>query len=338
MERASRQLRNQNGLLVFMAIFSSLFLMSVNSEAADPSADYPSRPIEFIAPSGPGSAWDVVGRLMSDIIEKEKMLTQPMVVLNKPGALNSVGMSYVFEKKGSPYAVIGVTGNIIVTPLMVVPKLQYNYKSFSPIANLSIEGSVLAVKSDSPFKTIDDLIAEARKRPKELTMGGGSLSSHENLMSLSIQKLKGVKWNFISFLGGDAESITNLLGGNVHFIFISPVVIADHVTAGKVRVLLAGASTRFPQFKNAPTFQEAGLGEPFETYRGIIGPPNMPDYAVRKLEGTLKKVIDSNRFKEYLRVNAILPKWMTHDEYSKFLDKENDRLTKMLTEYDLLPK
>ncbi len=338
MKRAHRQLRDRRGLLVFVAMFSFLLLMAVDSKAADPSADYPSRPIEFVAPSGPGSAWDVLGRLMSDIFQKEKILSQPMVVLNKPGALNSVGMGYVFERKGSPYAVIGVTSNIILTPLLVVPKLPYNYKSFVPVANLSTEGSVLAVRSDSPFKTIDDLIAEARKRPKELIMGGASLTSHENLMGLSIQKVKGVKWNYISFAGGDREAITNLLGGNVNFIFISPVVIADHVRVGKLRVLLAGASTRFPQFKDAPTFQEAGLGEPFETYRGIIGPPNMPDYAVKKLEAAFKKVTESDRFKEYLRVNAIVSKWMSHDDYSKFLDKQNDRWTKVLAEFDLLPK
>ncbi len=338
MKRAHRQLRNQIGLLIYVATLSYLLLMAVDSKAANPSADYPSRPIEFVAPSGPGSAWDVLGRLMSDIFQKEKILSQPMVVLNKPGALNSVGMTYVFERKGSPYVVIGVTSNIIVTPLLVVPKLPYNYKSFTPIANLSTEGSVLAVKSDSPFKTIDDLIAETRKRPKELIMGGASLTSHENLMGLSIQKTKGVKWNFISFAGGERESITNLLGGNVHFIFISPVVIADHVRAGKLRVLLAGASTRFPQFKDAPTFQEAGLGEPFETYRGIIGPADLPGYAVEKLEGAFKKVTESDRFKDYLKVNGIVPKWMSHNEYSIFLDKQSDRYTKVLAEFDLLPK
>jgi tripartite-type tricarboxylate transporter receptor subunit TctC len=81
----------------------------------------------------------------------------------------------------------------------------------------------------------------------------------------------------------------------VHFVFSGPANSFDHVRAGKLRILLAGAPNRYPQFKNVPTIKEAGLGEPLVAYRGIVGPPNMPDYAVKKIEMVFKKVVDTDR-------------------------------------------
>jgi tripartite-type tricarboxylate transporter receptor subunit TctC len=81
------------------------------------------------------------------------------------------------------------------------------------------------------------------------------------------------------------------LGGNVHFSFVSPHQALDHVHTGKLRVFLACAPNRYPEFKDIPTIKEAGLGDPIVTYRGIVSPPNMPDYAAKKLEAALKKVM-----------------------------------------------
>ncbi|MDI6755214.1 MAG: tripartite tricarboxylate transporter substrate binding protein [Thermodesulfobacteriota bacterium] len=337
MKRDDRQLRNQGGLLVCVAIFSLLLLMAVDGKAADPSADYPSRPIDYVCHTSPGGSMDVLGRLVANIIQKEKILSQPMVVLNKPGSGGAVALGYVLERKGNPHLVLGVTSSTFhCTPLL--EKLPYNYKSFVPIANLISEGSVLAVRSDSPFKTMDDIIAEARKRPKELTQGGGSFTSNESMMGLSIQKAKGVKWNFLSFAGGEPEYVINVLNGNVHFILANPAPLTDHVRAGKLRVILAAAPTRYPQFKDAPTMTEAGMGEPILTYRGLVGPPNMPDYAVKKLEVAFRKVMDNDQFKKYMEDNGMLPTWMSPDEFSKFNDKASGQFQLLLSELNLLKK
>jgi putative tricarboxylic transport membrane protein len=336
MKKDDRQLVFQNGLHLCATIFSLLILMVVNGEAADPSANYPSRPIELVVHLGPGSNSDMFARMVTDIIQKEKVFSQPMVVVNKPGSGGAVSLAYTFERKGNPHLVLSVTlTTFICTPLL--EKLPYNYKSFVPIANLVSEGGVLVVKGDSPFKTIDDLIVEAKKRPKELLQGGGSLTSNEALMGQSMQKAKGVKWNFISFAGGGSEALLNLLGGNVHFAYTDPSVVLDYVRAGKLRVLLAGAPVRYPQFKDAPTCKEAGLGEPFMAYRGFVGPPNMPDYAVKKLEAAFKKVIEHSQFKKFIG-DMSLPTWMSPNEFSKFLDNENNRWKELLTDLNLVKK
>jgi putative tricarboxylic transport membrane protein len=227
------------------------------------------------------------------------------------------------------------SSTFISQPLM--EKFPYNYKSFTPIVNLAVDGSVLVVRGDSPFKTIDDIISEAKKRPKELMQGGSSFVSLDNWIGQSIQKLKGVQWNFISFKS-EPEAMVSVLSGNTHFAVSNPSSIIDYVRTGKMRVLLTCAPNRYPEFKNVPTSKEAGMGEPIVSYRGIVGTPNMPDYAVKKLEVVLKKAWDNDRFQKYMGDMAMQPFWLSSGEYSKLLDKMNDQWKGLLMDLDLLKK
>ncbi len=126
------------------------------------------------------------------------------------------------------------------------------------------------------------------------------------------------------------------LAGTVHFAFSNPTQARDHVRAGKMRVILAGAPNRYPEFNDVPTMKEAGMGEAIVSYRGFVGPPNMPDYAVKKLEAVFKKVMENDRFKKYMENGAQLLAWMSSQEYSKFLEKETDLWRVRLSELDLL--
>jgi putative tricarboxylic transport membrane protein len=337
MKREGRHLRSYDGLFLCVASFSLLFLMAMEGKAADLSADYPSRPIECVVHVPAGGTNDRLARMVSEIIQKEKILSQPLVVMNKVGGSGAVSFGYVFEKKGNPHLVLTVASSVLAgTPLL--EKLPYNYKSFTPIANMMADGSLLVVRSDSLFKSVDDIFAEARKRPKELIQGGASITSNENMLGRSMQKMKGVQWNFLSFAGGRNEALLNVLSGNVHFAFADPPFVLDHVSAGKLRVLLAVAKDRYPQFKDVPTVEEAGLGESFLQYRGFVGPPNMPDYAVKKLEAAFKKVMESDRFEKYIKEGLMEPAWMSSQEYGKFLEEESARWEGSLNELGLLKK
>jgi putative tricarboxylic transport membrane protein len=259
-----------------------------------------------------------------------------MVVVHKQGSGAGIALAYVFERKANPHVVLAVGSNsFLATPMR--EKVPYTYKSFTPICNLIADGSVLVVRSDSPFKTVDDLIAEARKRPKKLNQAGSSFVSNESLMGKSIQKVKGVQWDYISF-AGDGEATIAVLGGNADFQFVNPSGIVEHVKAGKLRVLLNGAPQRYDAFKDVPTIKEAGLGDPIILYRGIAGPPDIPESAVKKLEAAFKKATENPQFKKYVDESLMQPFWQPSKEYSKFLDEENLRFKGWLDELGLLKK
>ncbi len=323
----------KNILLSFMAAASV-----IPPAAAPPvAADSPSQPIEYVTHAAPGGSMDVLGRFIQRVIKEEKILSQPLVVVNKSGSGGAVSYGFVFERKGNPYTVLATTsGSFLATPLR--ENLPYNYASFAPICNLIADGSVLVVKSDSPFKTIDDLIEEARRKPKTLNQAGASFTSNESLMGKQIQKAKGVQWDFISFAGGDAEAVVSVLGGNAHFTFANPASVIEHVKAGKLRVLLTGAPSRYEMFKDVPTIQERGLGAPIAMMRGLTGPPDMPDYAVKYLEAAFKKVFDSRPFQKYMSDNLMLPFWLSSKNYGKFLAEENERTKGWLGDVGLLKK
>jgi putative tricarboxylic transport membrane protein len=240
------------------------------------------------------------------------------------------------ERKSDPYIILGVASNVYINTTLV-EKLPYKINSFTPIANMGADGSVFIVRSDSQFKTANDIIAEAKKRPKELLQGGSSFTAFGSMMGQSIQKLKGVQWSFVSFKS-EAEALLNVLSGNVHFASTSPDVALDYVRTGKVRVLFSNSVNRYPQYKDIPTIKEVGLGDAVGTYRGVVGPPNMPAYAVKKLEAVFKKVMDNDRFKKFMADSMTLPAWMPSHEYGKLLEEENERLRVRLAELDLLKK
>jgi len=322
-------LRLQYLLLLCAAIFSLLLLRVVDGKAADPSAEYPSRPIEYAVHSSPGGNHDLFSRMVSDIVKQEKILSQPLVVLNKPGAGGGVVMGYVFERKGNPYLIMNTPISAFISTTHL-SKFPFDIRAFTPIAGTIIQAGFLVVKSDSPFKTINDLITEAKKRPKELIQGGSSYTAYTSLEGKVIQKVKRVQWNFISFKT-EAEALINVLSGNVHFAITSPAVVVDHVRAGKVRILLTVAPNRYPEFKDAPTTEEAGIGEPIVSYHGILGPPNMPDYAVKKLEAAFRKVVEGQLFKKFSEDALFQITWRPAAEFKKLVDKENDQCKLLLT-------
>jgi len=243
-------------------------------------------------------------------------------------------MGYLFEKKGKPNIILSAPSTTLIGTTLR-EKLPYNIKSFTPIINFAAQGSVLVVKKDSPYKTIQDLIAEARKRPKELIQGGNSFTSHQSLMAQVIKKNAGVQWNFISFKN-HSESLLNVLSGNVDFAIVNAISAVDHVRSGKLAVILNCSNKRDPRFKDIPTIKEADLGDPLVAYRGIIGPPNMPDYAVKKLSIAFRKLQDNDQFKKF--TEYMEPAWMDSAEYGKLLERENSRLEELLGELNLLKK
>jgi putative tricarboxylic transport membrane protein len=167
MYRDNKQLRPRRFMLFYSAIFPLLFLVATDVKAANPTADYPSRPITYVNHSSPGANSDIFSRLVSDIVQSEKMLSQPLFVLNRPGGNGGIAMEYLFQRKGNPHIILNVSSSVFISTT-ILEKLPFNITSFTPLVTMAADGGVVVVRNDSPFKTFDDIIAEARKRPKEL--------------------------------------------------------------------------------------------------------------------------------------------------------------------------
>ena len=181
----------------------------------------------------------------------------------------------VNEKKGDDHAIAVFTGNWTTNPL-VRKEAKVTIKDMTPIVRLVLEPALVAVKADSKYKTLKDVVNAAKQNPGQVKQSGGSLTSRDNVVRQLLMKNSGANWAFISFPGG-GERIAALLGGHVDMMIIEPQEAGEHIKAGNMRVIAQVSDTRLAAFPNVPTLKEAGFDVPVvPQVRGIVAPPGLP--------------------------------------------------------------
>ena len=289
----------------------------------------PTRPIEFVVHTGPGGGNDVFARAIANMTEQEKLLPVRMQVVNKPGGGSITGMVYVAERKGEPNT-IATFANTWVTAPMTSAETKVSWKDMTPIALLVTEPALIAVKADSPYKTLKDLIEAARKNPGKLKQSGGSPMSRDGVVRAMLQKATGTQWAFISFPGG-GERIAALLGGHVEFMMIEAQEAGEHIRNGNLRVIAQVADNRLKAFANVPTIKEAGFDIPnYAVFRGIVGPPGMPREAVAYFEDYFARLVKTASWRKYLDDNFFDDAFLKSGEFAKFIDEFAERTRPIL--------
>jgi putative tricarboxylic transport membrane protein len=279
----------------------------------------PTRPIEVVVHTGPGGGSDVLARAVASMIEKEKLLPVRMQVVNKAGGGSAVAAAYLAEKAGDQNTIGFFTGVWLTTPL-TSQSARVTLKDLTPIARLVLEPALIAVKADSPYRTLADFIAAAKKNPGQLRQSGGSVTSRDNVVRQLLQKSTGARWAFISFPGG-GERIAALLGGHVNMMVIEPEEAGEHIRAGNLRVLAQVNDTRLKGFPAVPTLKEAGFDAPsVPQVRGVVAPPGIPAANVAYWEGVFRKLSQSASWKKYLADNQFEDGYQGSAELAKFYD------------------
>jgi len=278
-------------------------------------SDWPTKRIEYVTHSQ--GTMNRIGTLVAEIMREENLLSQPMTINLKRGSGMAKAFSFLLTKKGNDHYVAGTTSNLILaTPLKA--DLPYRWTDFTMIANLCVDGSVIVVKANGPYNSMEDIIDAARKKPNQLAMGCSSITSNESMMGKVMQQKKSVKWKIISF-DTEAKAAMNVMGSNIDFAFLNPIEVNELVRAGELKVVLAASSKRYKAYPDAPTIGEAGLGKPQVSFRAVIGPPDMPDYAVEKMESVLKKVVKSDRFQKFLSDTMMQEDYMDAKGLTEFM-------------------
>ncbi|HZM47723.1 MAG TPA: tripartite tricarboxylate transporter substrate binding protein [Burkholderiales bacterium] len=300
-----------------------------------PAQSYPSRPIDLISPTGAGGGSDLVARMVAEIVAKEKLLPQPMIVQNKPGGGGAVGLTYAAGKKGDPYTIL-LTGTTLIS-VPVRTGLDVGLDKFQPIAAIGFDLNSLAVREDSPFRTLKDFLEAARANPKTINVGitfpGGS--AHQMIHRL--EKLAGVRINTVSFKSG-TDTVTAVLGGHVHATAENLGEVMPHVETKKLRLLGVPAAARLSGLPNVPTLKEQGYDIRAGGLRSFVAPAGVPRDVVVRLEGVFAKVHKSAAWREYMTRNMYEDVWMGSDEFGKWLVAQQGELTQFLTEMGLAQK
>jgi len=296
--------------MVALALLASLFLV-VPAQAADFT---PSKPIQLIAAAAPGGGSDVMARTMAQIVAAEKLSPQPMVVQNIPGGGSAIGTTQVSRMKGDTHALL-VFNPASVAGLLVAGKGAATIRELTMIAQLALDEQLIVVKSDSRFKSIQDILAEAKKKENALSIAGADQA--DRVCSRLFEKAAGIKMRFVQFNSG-GEAMTALLGGHVDMIWANPPEYVSQYEAKMVVPLVVAQENRIPAFKDVPTFRESGLDVVFKFYRGVVAPPGLSPEVVAYYESMLKKLNDTKAWKEnYLAKYILSPGWQGSTEFTK---------------------
>ena len=304
-------------------IFSLVAVLILALGVSAYSQTFPTRPVMLMVAWNAGGSTDVGARIVASIAEKE--LGQPIVVLNKAGAGGQVGFTELAKQKPDGYY-IGFINLPQLNTIILDPdrKAAFTIDSFTFIINQVFDLGVIYVKPDSPFKSIKDVVTEARKRPGEIRAGSTGTFSDDHLSILMLEKLEKVKFRVVQF-DGDVPQITALLGGQIDVGFMNTGGITPRVKAGQMRPLLVMDSERSKFYPDVPTSVEAGYPSLIcSSTRGIVGPKGMPDPIVKKLQAVFKNAMDHPEHLEKMEKAGLGLKVMLGEEYAKYFQKLHD--------------
>ncbi|HEX9446146.1 MAG TPA: tripartite tricarboxylate transporter substrate binding protein [Candidatus Binatia bacterium] len=290
----------QKALLPLIAVL----MAGLGSFGAGAQSYRPSRPVELVVHSAPGGGSDVFARAVVEMVEKEKLLAQPIRVVNKTAGAGLEAMAYLAEKKGDDHTIAVFTNTWVATPL-TSKEAKYSVQSLTPIVRLVLEPTIAVVNAKSPYKSMNDFVDAAKKDPMGLKQAGGSVTAIESLTGLLVQSATGARWTFIP-TPAIKDRIANLLAGTVQIIIPQPQDVNEHIASGRMRPIAAFTERRLAVLPEVPTIHEQGIRMPIiANARGILAPPGIAPAVAAYWEDFFARLARTPSWKSYLEENQV---------------------------------
>ena len=288
---------------------------------------YPSRPITLLVPFPPGGVADLTARPVAASLER--ILKTPVPVVNKTGAGGAVGMQSVAVAKPDGYTLLLALSSISIIPeadkIFSRPP-AYTVDQFAPIALISADPTVLVVRSESPWKTAQDFIDDAKKRPGQISFSSSGVYGTLHMAMELLSHAAGIKLRHVPYAGG-GPALTALLGGHVDALASGPSVVLPHVKSGKLRVLAGWGDKRVAAMPDAPTFKELGFPDAeFYIWAGLFAPRGTPEPVLQKLREATRAVVADPEFKAAMDKLQTPVVFKQGEEFRTFFDADARRL------------
>lgn len=296
-------------------------------------AAFPERGITVIVPYGPGGGSDITARLLAK--DLEPIVGKSVTVENRAGGGGWVGWGSLAASKPDGYTV-----GYIAIPNLYAGYLdrsiaggsrKENLESFTPLINHVFDYNLWGVKADSKFKTVKDVIDEAKRRPGQLSLNGGGHGTDDHIAILSMEAATGTKF-VVPHFRSTAEGKTQVLGGHIDILAANISEAAEDVRSGLIRVLGVMAPERSKFMPQAPTFREQGFDQVWAVSRGVAAPAGLPRDVEEALIAFLEKTISSPEHRAKAERLSLEPRVVKGAEYRKFL-KDSEQATKKLMKW-----
>lgn len=316
-----------------LPIIAALPLLVCALPAGSFAQAYPSKAIEFVVPGNPGAGSDVFARLIADLMRKDKLVSQTITINNKGGGGGAIAASYAAQKRGDPYVVVSFPTGMMLTAALR-SGLDIGLEKFYPLALLGFDLNCLMVNVDSPYKSVQELVAAAKAQPKTINVSIGSAGSSSHMFVYMLQKLTSARFNVVIMKSG-TEAVTAVLGGHVHWGAGQLSDAMPHVETGKMRILAVAAQQRLAPLAAIPTMKEQGFDMHVAAGRAFAAPAGIPKDAAAYLDALFEKVYKTAGWQDYMARNLMEPVYMNSASYGRYLAARQPEFTQFITEMGL---
>ncbi len=287
---------------------------------------YPSHAITIINPFPPGGAVDVVGRPFAAALEP--LVKQPVVIETKAGAAGQVGAQVAANAKPDGYTLLAHLPS--VSGFEAVDKTfgrtpKFTRADFIPIARLTEGPLVLVVNDQQPYKTLKDLVDDAKKRPDQIIFSSSGLYGALHLPTALVMAATGIKMRHLPTNGG-GPALTAILGNNSQVLVTSIAAASAQMKAGKLRALACFSPKRAAALPDVPTLKELGYNVEFSIWVGLFAPKGTPGPVIAKLRAETKKAVESELFKKTIANVGDVVAYLDQPEFAKFWDEDAKRV------------
>ncbi|QCK88792.1 tripartite tricarboxylate transporter substrate binding protein [Phreatobacter aquaticus] len=290
-------------------------------------AAWPSQNIRMVVPFPPGGQADLAARPVAQSLEK--LLGRPVVVDNRGGAGGAIGNTAVARSTPDGHTLLMTLSSLAVLPeadRLMARAVQYEVDHLVPIARVLADPTLLAVNARAPWKSVADLVADAKARPGVIPYGSsgpyGTLHVSMEMFATNAE----IRMNHIPYRGA-GPALTDLISGNIQALASAPGVLKQQVEAGTIRVLANFGAERIPSFPDTPTFRELGYPDvEFYIWAGLFGPAGMPGAVVTKLRDTMKTTMADAEVRRVFDNAGSPPAYQDQPEFAAFIASDSARL------------
>ena len=294
------------------------FLACLLSAAQALAQAFPAKPIRIVVPFSAGGPTDITARLIGP--RMTELLGQPVVIDNRAGATGIIGAEMVAKSPADGYTLLFGTASVVAINMVTYSKLPYDtLRDFQPLTPVMTTSTILVVHPSVPAKTLKELVALAKARPGEITLGSAGTGGTLHLPIEMLMKSAGIKLTHVPYKGA-APAVTDVVGGQLTGMFVDLPVISPYVKSGRVRALAMASPKRSPYFPDVPTTKEAGYADvELQNYYALFLPARTPPDVVAKLHDSVVKTVNTPAVREKLIATGADPLTMTPDEFTRFL-------------------
>lgn len=312
-------------LAAAIGIGMSVAACSDDTGSGGEAENYPRGPVNMSVGAEPGSGFDLTMRTLVEVLQKEEIVEAPMPIENRPGAASAVWTDQMVEQHAGADDQVSVTSLVMMTN-NARGQSDNNYDDVTMIARIISEYFTVVTSADSQYQDLESVLTAVVEDPGAVPVGAASDDQLPFALLVDAAGGDASKINFVAYEGGGEQS-TALLSGDIEVAIAGTSEFLPLIESGELEALAVIGEDRLEGLPDVPTAVEDGYDVTITNWRGIYGPPDMPDYAVEYWQGAIEEAVDSTTWTEAAEKNQWVTTFMVGDELDGYLEETNQQVT-----------